>query len=118
MRQLLWLLLCLPLHMQAQINRSARELAMENVQAYIIEKLFTQKRYEPLSFSWPRPYKPARGYSDMCWIIGHDFNIRDSLPNAVSTQESSHHYRFYFLLDKKMRVRQAEEYSMSGDDGP
>ena len=92
----------------SQENRSATELAKENISAYLQEKIFSGKIYSPISFQPLTSYKVPRK-TNIAWTIGHEFRIlAESFDN--STKESR--FGFLFYLDKKMAVLRAESYEI------
>ena len=109
MRKLLFLFLFIPSFVNAQINRSAGELARENIQEYLTKKLFKQQPYKPVSFSDLRVYGETK--SDIEWTIDHKFEItekgKDAFQHSVNVQKL---YKFIFYLDDKMKVLRAESY--------
>jgi hypothetical protein len=106
MRMLLLAVLLLPVVMSAQINRSARELASEAAQEYLVKKLFKDKPYQPLSFSDVRAWDNTR--SDITWTIDHKFEIEE--PEMVNGRKVlvRKPYHFLFYLDRRMKVLRAE----------
>lgn len=98
----------LPFIAKAQINRSASELAHENIKEYINTKIFKGRSYKAVSYG---QLKENRVYNtDILWALDHRFEIGEA-PNrsdkviAVTQQP----YRFIFYMNKKMKVVRAEE---------
>lgn len=106
MRILLLAVLLLPIVMSAQINRSARELAAEAAQEYLVKKLFKDKSYQPLSFSDIRPWENVR--SEISWTIDHKFEIEESEFINGKKVTVRKPYHFLFFLDRRMKVLRAE----------
>lgn len=109
MRSLLLVLLVFPLLAGAQINRSAKELASEKIQEYIVQKLFKNKQYTPVSYG---EMKQVGGkQSNVVWELAHKFEIveggKPSFGQAATIRQS---YKFLFYLDEKMKVLKAETY--------
>ena len=103
MRVLCIALLVLPFAGKAQINRSATELAHENIQEYISDKVFKNRLYKAGSYSKLQQYKKPN--PDIVWIIDHQFDIME--PSDKPGTDSSaqvQHYKFTFFLDKKLSV--------------
>jgi len=108
MRITLFLLLLFPAVLNAQINRSATELAKENIQEYVTSRLFSGHQYQPVSYGELKPREEKN--QDVIWSITHKFEITETESHAdkkISVQKS---YEFVFYLDKKMKVRRAESY--------
>lgn len=109
MRILLFLLLFFPAVLNAQINRSARELAMENVQGYLEKKLFKDLPYTSISFSDLRTQTEIK--TGIAWTIDHKFEITEKKQDAhQNTIKIRKPYRFIFYLDDRMKVLWAESY--------
>ena len=99
----------LPIFTTAQINRSARELASEQVQEYITQKLFKGHPYKSVSFGQLKEHK-ERNNDEMAWRLDHKFEIMEA--DAFSGQKTAvaKSYLFSFYLDEKMKVVKAETY--------
>lgn len=108
MRVMLFLLICFPLFTQAQINRSANELARERVREYIITKIFRDGLYQPGNYSPLKELKQPQ--SEISWSIRHRFEIVDSQFVADKKIAVRTTYYFSFYLDKKLKVVAAESY--------
>jgi hypothetical protein len=109
MRSLLFLLVALPLFSDAQINRSAKEFASEQVQEYVAAKLFKNRPYKPVSFGELKAQKKVKE-SEITWTLGHKFEITESQEfynNKTAVQKV---YSFLFYLDDKMRVVKSESF--------
>jgi len=103
MRVLCIALLFLPFAGKAQINRSATELAHENIREYISDKVFKDRLYKAGSYSKLQHYK--KPHPDIVWIIDHQFDILEpSGVQGTDTTRQAQHYRFTFYLDKKLSV--------------
>lgn len=108
MRLLTFLLFC-SLSASAQINRSARELAKENVSTYIHEKLFKNQNYQPLTFSDLQPVERRKDSEDR-WFIKHRFDIQATAAKRQKEADKSSAHSFVFFFDEKMRVVRAQQY--------
>jgi hypothetical protein len=110
MRIILLLLFACPLLAGAQINRSARELAMERSTEYIQLKAFKKQVYHSVSFSELKDLQPTDKKSDLVWAIKHQFEIEE--PRFLDGKKVvvRQPYTFYFYLDERMRVVKAESY--------
>ena len=108
MRLLLITLLSLPLFSEAQVNRSAKELAEERIKEYIVTKLFREASYKGLTFGELKTQRQP--HSDVAWTISHRFEVVDSqLVNDRRTPVTRSQF-FSFYLDRKMKVVSAESY--------
>ena len=87
----------------AQVNRSARELAAENIRDHVQHKLFAGRKYEDVSFGELQKFTSNRK-TDIEWSITHEFVLK----NGNTGDEVQ--YRFIFYLDRKMNVRLSESY--------
>ena len=108
MRILLLLLLGIPFFSKGQINRSANELARENVKEYIVTKLFKDLAYKPGSYTELKSQKQP--HVDIVWSMNHQFEIVDSQFVAEKKTAVRKAYYFSFYLDKKLKVVTAESF--------
>ena len=108
MRMLLLILISFPFFSNAQINRSANELARERVQEYIVTTIFKKMPYKPISYGELKPQKQP--HSEMAWSINHRFEIVDSQFVADKRVAVTKPYDFSFYLDKKLKVIVAESF--------
>jgi len=108
MRLLLLSLLSLPLLCNAQINRSANEVARERVQEYIGTKLFKDLAYKPGDYGKLKSQKDRE--NDIAWSLTHQFEITDSQFVADKRIAVRKTYNFSFYLDKELKVIKAEGY--------
>ncbi|MEP7371891.1 MAG: hypothetical protein ABI675_00795 [Chitinophagaceae bacterium] len=108
MRILLLILLGFPFFSNAQINRSANELAREKVKEYIVTKIFKELSYKPISYGELKPQKQP--HSEMAWSIIHRFEIVDSQFVSDKKIPVTKPYDFSFTLDKKLNVIAAENF--------
>jgi len=109
MRIFLILAISLPCFLNAQINRSAKELAIENIQEYLVNKLFKDQPYKAVSFSDIKPAEESN--KQISWTINHSFEIEET--KIVADKKTALHkfYRFVFYLDSKMNVLKAVSFS-------
>jgi len=110
MRMLFFLFLLIPAFSNAQFERSATELAKDNVRDYLTQKLFKNLSYEPISFGELK--RNRAGGSKFSSLIKHEFSItdpqgQDSMKTPVQKQ-----YVFVFYFDDKMKVQMAESVSL------
>ncbi len=107
MRIIFCLLLMAPFLVKAQINRSANELAHENIREYLNTKIFKDRAYKPVYYG---ELKPDKEYNtNVLWAVEHRFEITEPPKNTDHNTVAEHQsYRFIFYLDKKMKVVKAE----------
>lgn len=106
MRKTLLLLLVFPSFLNAQINRSATELAREKIREYIETKLFKDMPYQAVSYGEMKSYKEPN--SAITWTIVHDFEITETQMIADKKIAVKKPYHFYFYLDKRIKVLRSE----------
>lgn len=107
MQRILFLLLIVPAFSDAQINRSATELARENIREYLVTKIFKDQRYKPVSYGELKLSQEA--HSEIIWTIAHKFEITE--PEKTSDKkptDARKSYSFFFYLDKQLKVLKAE----------
>jgi hypothetical protein len=106
--RIMLLLLVIPFFAKGQVNRSANELARENVREYIVTKLFKDLSYKPVSYTELKFQKQP--HIDIAWSMNHQFEIVDSQFVADKKTAVRKAYYFSFYLDKKLKVVTAESY--------
>lgn len=106
MRLLLLLFVLAPVAINAQVNRSATELAKENIGEYVTGKLFKGYSYEPVSYGSLKSRNAKN--RDTKWSIVHEFAITEKLSGADKLAEAQKQYKFIFFLDEKMKIVSAE----------
>ena len=105
---LLVFLLRLPVILNDQINRSANELARENVKDYIVTTIFKHLAYIPISYSELKSHQQPK--MDIAWSMSHQFEIVDSQFVSDKKVAVRKPYYFSFYLDKKLKVVAAESF--------
>lgn len=108
MRTLFCLAIALPAMIHAQINRSAAELAKENIRTYLTGKIFKDASYQPISYGELKPEKERN--EETKWIIVHKFKITETeleVDKKVSVEKPCD---FIFYLDNRMQVIRARSY--------
>ena len=107
MRLLILLLIITPFFADAQINRSANELACERVKEYVQTRLFKDFSYKAVSYGQLKPH--SQPHSQVIWTIEHKFEIETPVfsENKSGNQKL---YNFSFYLDKKLKVLRAESF--------
>ena len=106
MRILLLALLFAPLVHHAQVNRSANELAKENIKSWLLSKLFKDQPYKPGTYSELKSVVDKN--PSVTWIIMHRFEIEEPEIDPDTKSHIQKPYKFAFYLDKKMGVVRAE----------
>ena len=109
MRSFLFLTLFLPVFVTAQINRSAREYASEQVQEYVTAKLFKDLSYKPGSFGPLKIFNEKRN-KEIAWTIEHKFEVTETRKFSDQKTAVPKEYKFLFYLDEKMKVLRAESF--------
>ena len=108
MKTIPFLLFLLPIVLNAQINRSATELAKENIHEYVTGKIFNGHQYQSVSYGVLTPRKERN--QDIMWSIEHKFQITETESQGDKKLSAQKPYKFMFYLDKKMKVLRAETY--------
>jgi len=111
MRTLVFLAVILPVFLHGQINRSATELAKENIQSYLRNKIFKQAPYQPISYGELK--RENEKGTDATWSIVHKFQITETEVEAQKKFLIQRPYNFIFYLDDKMEVVRARSYFVS-----
>ena len=104
--RIILILLLVPFISNAQINRSASELAQENIREYLSTKMFKSRAYKPVSYGELKPNKKLN--AEIAWTVEHKFEIADTQPADKNSTGVIHPYTFTFYLDKKLKVLLAE----------
>jgi hypothetical protein len=108
MRTLLFLFLTVPFFSNAQVNRSAREFASEQIREYITTKLFKDQAYHPVSFGELKNRDEKK--SGISWTIEHKFEITETHTDEGKATAIPRQYKFIFFLDNKMKVIRAQVF--------
>ena len=108
MRIILFLSLLLPAIVNAQFNRSATELAKENIREYLTGKIFKDHPYQSISYSELK--RCGEKNPEIIWSIKHRFEIAETEIEADKKISVHKPYQFIFYLDKKMKVLRAENF--------
>ena len=108
MRIILFVVAMLPAFVHGQINRSATELAKENIRSYLTRKLFKAEPYQPISYGELKPAKERN--ADATWTIVHKFTITETEVEADKKLSVRKPYDFIFYLDDRMEVIRARSY--------
>lgn len=106
MRFLLVLVFLLPIAAGAQVNRSAREFAMENIQEYMSTKVLKGKTYKPLTYGQLQHCTKAEKAAT--WMIEHKFETQDTEVVEDKKTTVQKQGKFFLYLDDKMKVVRAE----------
>jgi hypothetical protein len=106
MRILILLLFVVPLLANAQVNRSASELAKESIKTYLSTKIFKDQPYKPGDYGELKAVTTKN--PNIAWLIIHKFEIEITETDADKKLLINKPYKFAFYLDKKMTVVKAE----------
>ena len=106
MRSIFVALLFVPLVHQAQVNRSATELARENIKSWLLSKLFKDQPYKPGTYTDLKTVVDKN--PNIAWMIMHRFEIEEPGLDPDTKAHIQKPYKFAFYLDKKMTVVRAE----------
>jgi len=109
MRTLIFLFWLFPAMLSAQINRSATELAKENIHEYLTAKIFKSCPYQPISYGELTPLDNQN--TDVKWAIVHKFEITETKIETDKKVAIQKLYEFIFYLDNKMKVLNARSYT-------
>jgi hypothetical protein len=108
MRIIILLLIILPSVALAQVSRSAKELASDNIREYITEKLFKGKEYKPV---WYGEIKAAESKErKVHGMLVHSFEITETELADDQMIPVQKLYRFGFYLGQTMNVLRANGY--------
>ena len=91
---------------KAQINRSAKELASENIKEYLNQKIFKDHFYKPVSNSDLKHCKHAD--PDILWSIDQKVESIENLKDEKQFVPVRTTFKFRFYLNKRMEVVTAE----------
>jgi hypothetical protein len=103
MKILLIALLIFPILSRAQNKRSAKELAKENVNEYLVSSVFKTRPYKEVSFGELKSFGDK--LSDVIWVIDNQVETTETrkLSDTIS-KEVKQLYNFRFYLDRKFHV--------------
>ena len=108
MKKMIFLLLIYPVLAYGQINRSATELAKENIQEYLTAKIFKNCTYQSISYGELIACKDNDAY--VSWSIKHEFAITKNPIHQDEKVPEQKLYKFIFYLSDKMKVLRAESF--------
>jgi hypothetical protein len=106
MRILMLLFLVIPFCVKAQVNRSAIQLAHENIDEFLTSKLFRNKMYTSVSYGKLKERKDSD--KETVWEMDHQFYIDEKYSTANHAASTKQVYRFTFYFDRKMNITKAE----------
>jgi len=109
MKRVVFLFVFMPAVLNAQFNRSATELARENVHDYITTKLFKSGSYQAVSYG--RLTSRKADDPSIAWSIEHTFAVTEIEMVDDKKIIVKRQYKFLFYFDNKMNVLRAESYS-------
>ena len=113
MRKTIFLCLLFPVFAAAQVNRSAKEYAVENIEGYVQTKLFKDQPYKSVSFGDLKAYEDSK--RQVYWTMIHSFEILETRYEADRKVPRTKTYKFFFYLDDKMKVKKAETYFLTNE---
>lgn len=110
MRLILLLVMISPVFAGAQINRSAKEFAMDRVQEYMATKMFKNRSYTPVSYGQLKP--AGQTGSKISWLIEHSFEVE--LTKEVDGEKiiARKPGKLWFYMDNKMKIIRADSYEL------
>ena len=108
MKKTIILFFLVPLFAHAQFNKSGTELAKENIQQYLTDKLFKGGHYQSISYGELKAQNGAD--REVAWTLPHDFTITEVQTQMDKKDSVKKSYRFVFYLDHKMNVLRADRY--------
>jgi hypothetical protein len=108
MKNIIFLLLLLPALVNAQFKRSATELAKENIETYLTQKVFQHRLYQSISFEEINAVK--KNDQDIEWSIVHTFLITENKIEDEKLIPVQQLYKFIFYFNRKMKVEKAESF--------
>jgi hypothetical protein len=111
MRVLLFAVIIIPTFVHGQINRSATELAKENIRNYLTGKIFKAEPYQPIFYGELKHEKERS--VDARWSIVHKFKITETEMEADKKFSVQKPYNFIFYLNDRMEVVRARSYFIS-----
>ena len=100
------LLLIISFSSNAQINRSAKELARENIQEYLNTKIFRDHAYKPVAQSELKPFREED--PDILWKIEQRVETVEIQRDDKQVVPVRTTVKFVFFLNKRMEVIRAE----------
>jgi hypothetical protein len=107
MKPLLICLLMVPFISQGQINRSATELAKENIQEYLHTKILKDQPFQPVFYGQLKT-RTIKDNKEIAWSLEHRFVVSEIKRIDEKTVTVSKPYKFVFFLDRRMEVLRAE----------
>ena len=106
MRKAIIFLFLIPIFAHAQINRSARELAEENIETYL-KKIYRDQPHYIASLGEPQIYQSNSINAD--WIITCTVGVGNK-EEKKDIGRNGNFSNFMFYLNRKMQVVSAEAY--------
>ena len=100
------ILLLLPVLTHAQINRSARELAQENIEEYLSKKIFKDQPIQPGTIEELVTYQPNR--AGITWKVQYKMELKEKQSDGDSTHNVP--CKFTFYLDREFMVLLADRW--------
>ena len=119
MRLIFLFFLFISFHAHSQVNRSAAELARENTQEFLVNKIFKSQTYHSLAYSEVEPYRPYD--PNISWVMEHKCEVLNTTRLFGKDSSTYTIYKFVFYLDRKLKVYKAESFQgnlLTDDDKP
>ena len=106
MLRIVIILLLLPALSHAQINRSAKELAQENIEEYLSKKIFKGRSIQPGTIDDLVAYQPNS--AGIIWKVQYKMELKEKETDADSTHKTP--CKFTFYLDRQFMVLVADRW--------
>jgi hypothetical protein len=106
MLRIVFILLLLPVLSHAQINRSAKELAQENIEEYLSKKIFKNQPFQSGTIGELVSYR-LNG-AGISWKVQYQVDLKENQPEADSTRKVPSKFTFY--LDREFVVLLADRW--------
>ena len=106
--RLIIIVLLFSVQANSQINRSAMELARENAQDFLVNKIFKNQNYRPVNFGELEPFKQYD--PNIAWVIEHRCEVGSETHFSGRDTTILTSYKFVFYLDRKLKVFRAESF--------
>ena len=108
MKILFFALLMLPLFSYAQVNRSVKQLAKENTNAYL-SNIFKGRTYKLLSSGELKTFDTKK--ANIAWTLDLEVEATETLKvTDTSSKTIRHLYSFRFFLDRRLEVLKSDCY--------
>ena len=106
MLRIVFILLLLPVLSHAQINRSAKELAKENIEEYLSQKIFKNQPIQPGKIGELVAYQ--KNGVGITWKVQYKMDLKEKQNDTDSTRNVP--CKFTFYLDREFMVLLADRW--------